>query len=535
MKTDRSIPSIVSPLNPCPLNPAPGFILALLLLPWGALAQQPKSAVALPERVAPGARELPAAIPPVTDAPALPAAPAELPKTPAKGNIMLNFQGTPIADVLSYLSEAAGFVIVQETPVTGTVNVVSRQPVNAEEAVDLLNTVLVEKGFTALRSGRILKIVSRKEAQKRDLPVRTGSDPDKIPQRDDMVTQILPLRYGEATKLVENLKPLLSETATINANEGSNSILLTDTQANIHRIAEIIRAIDTSVAGSSVLHVYALQFANAKEVASVVTQLFTTGSATAQNQRRGQGGAPGFGGFPGFGGYGGYGGGQPQGGAPQTGAPQNDARQAAARVIAVADDQSNSLIVSAPEDMLPSITEMIKKIDTTIADVTESRIFRLMHADAVETAALITSLFSDSATQNSQNSRQSGGFGYGFGFAQPQAQPQQSQRALQQSRVVAVGDPRTNSLLISAARDTMMQIAEMVGRLDATDAKKQHVYIHSLEHADADSVAAVLRGMLGGQGASSQTQSATSRLTNRSATGAAINPADASSTSRSAR
>ena len=526
MKTDSSILSVV-----CPLKPLPGFLLALLL-PWSAFAQQSKSAVALPVRVAP---ELPAAIPPVTDPPVreMAAALGELPKTPAKGNIMLNFQGTPIADVLSYLSEAAGFVIVQETPVTGTVNVVSRQPVNAEEAVDLLNTVLVEKGFTALRSGRILKIVSRKEAQKRDLPVRTGSDPDKIPQRDDMVTQILPLRYGEATKLVENLKPLLSETATINANEGSNSILLTDTQANIHRIAEIIRAIDTSVAGSSLMHVYSLQFANAKDVAGVVTQLFTSGSATAQNQRRGQG----FGGFPGFGGFGGFpGGGQPLGGAPQTGAPQSDARQAAARVIAVADEQSNSLIVSAPEDMIPSITEMIKKIDTTIADVTESRIFRLMHADAVETATLITSLFSDSATQNSQNGRQSGGFGYGFGFGQQQqAQPQQSQRALQQSRVVAVGDPRTNSLLISAARDTMMQIAEMVGRLDATDAKKQHVYIHSLEHADADSVAAVLRGMLGGQGASSQAQSATSRLTNRSATGAAINPADASSTSRSSR
>jgi type II secretory pathway component GspD/PulD (secretin) len=73
----------------------------------------------------------------------------------------------------------------------------------------------------------------------------------------------------------------------------------------------------------------------------------------------------------------------------------------------------------------------------------------------------------------------------------------------------AVGDPRTNSLVVSAARETMMQIAEMVGRLDSTDAKKQRVYVHSLEHADADAVASVLRGMLGDQsmsGSRSQTE-----------------------------
>ena len=55
--------------------------------------------------------------------------------------------------------------------------------------------------------------------------------------------------------------------------------------------------------------------------------------------------------------------------------------------------------------------------------------------------------------------------------------------------MVAVGDPRTNSLLVTAGRDTMAQIAEMIGRLDGSNAKKQNVYFHALEHADADSVA----------------------------------------------
>lgn len=225
-----------------------------------AAQEQPASPVALPERVAPA----PAAttttrteteilsVDPKIPAPApAPSQPAPTPLkpgvTPTKGSILLNFQGASLNDVLNYLSEAAGFVIVQEARVEGTVNVVSRQAVSAEEAVDLLNAVLIEKGYTAVRTGRILKIVSRKDAQKRDLPVMVGSDPTVIPTSDGMVTQILPLRYGEASKLVENLRPLLAENTTMSANEGANSIILTDTQTNVRRIAKIITAIDTAV------------------------------------------------------------------------------------------------------------------------------------------------------------------------------------------------------------------------------------------------------------------------------------------------
>ncbi len=440
---------------------------------------------------------------------------------PAKATIMVNFQDASLNDVLNYLSEAAGFVVVQEVKVEGKINVVSRQPITADDAVDLLNTVLLEKGYVAIRNGRILKVVNRKNAERRDLPVRTGSDPELIPRKDEMVTQILPLRFGEAAKLVENLRPLLAENATINANEGSNSILLTDTQTNIRRIAEIIRAIDTSVASISTLHVYQLKYANAKELATVITQLFAPATTGAAGQGGNQGG-----GRRGYGG-GGYGG---PGGQQQT--PQSEARQANSRVIAVADDQSNSLIVSAPEDVIPSISEVVNKIDTNISDVTDTRIFHLVHADAMETADIINTLYGDAASlpkQARSGSNQRGTQSRQTQPQQPATNANQSERALQQSRVVAVGDGRTNSLIVSAAQDTMVQIAETVSRLDATDAKKQHVYVHSLQHADADSVADVLRGMLGQQTNSANSKAGSGRLNQRSATGATIDTSDASS------
>ena len=381
------------------------------LLSAAAWSQQPQKPepIALPERIAPDA-PLPGLNPPPEAAKAgepqpavaAPAKPATAPAKPievtTKGNIVMNFQGASLTDVLNYLSEAAGFIIVQEEPVKGTINVVSKQGLGPEEAVDLVNAVLIEKGYVAIRNGRILKIVKRDGAQKRDLPVERGSDPDLIPRKDAMVTQILPVRYGEAAKLVENLRPLLPENATISANESSNSILMTDTQVNIRRIAQIIQAIDTSVSAISTLHVYPLKYADAKELATVIGQLFVTDSSSSRNRNRGGGG----GGFP----FPFPGGGDRGGDRDSSG--QSEARKANSRVVAVADEQSNSLIVSAPAEDIPTITELVEKIDTSITDVNETQIFRLQHADATELAQLITSLHGDTGNQQNGQNRNRG-------------------------------------------------------------------------------------------------------------------------------
>ncbi len=459
------------------------------------------------------------------------------------GNILLNFQNASLADVLNYLSSAAGFIILQEQPVTGTVNLVSRQPINADEAVDLLNAVLIEKGFIALRSGRILKIVPRENAEKRDLPVITGSDPAQIPRRDNMVTQIIPVRYAEVAKLVDSMRPLLSERATITSNDSSNAILLTDTQTNIHRIAEIVRALDTSISGISTLRIFPLRYADSKGLADIITQLFSPTGTTANAQGRGNNPQQGQPGFPNFGGgRGGQGGGNNN---RQPAQPESEARQAASRVVAVADQQSNSVVVAAPEENMANIADVVTRLDTNVSDVTETRIFRLIYADAVELAGVLSSLYTDMDSPNSGGGNQTGRGGQNGGqniqqqfqqFLQRQ-NDSRSDRALIQARVVAVADPRTNSVLVSASRVTMAQIALTVSRLDATDVRKQHVYVHTLGHADPDNVAAILRGMysVDSGGAQQAQQPSTDRLTQRTSQGASSNVSDTLNTNSTSR
>ena len=329
--------------------------------------------------------------------------------------IKFNFRGADIETVLDYLSEAAGFIIVMETDVQGEINAWSNKPISADEAVDLLDTLLADKGYAVVRNKRILKIVDQEDARKYNLPVKKGSDPKDIPMDDSMVTQIIPVRYADATQLIEDLEPLLPDDATLTANQSSNALVLTDRQASIHRIAEIITALDTSISSISTIRVFPLQYADAEELAEVIDDIFEEprdNSSRSRGSSRSPFSRCGFGGDRGSSSRGGSDRGSSSSSGP------SEARQAASHVVAVADTRTNSLVVSAPDEYIPTIEEIVNKIDRVVDDITEIAVFHLQHADAQETAQILTDLFDEQGDNNNGNSRfggRSSFFSRGFG------------------------------------------------------------------------------------------------------------------------
>jgi general secretion pathway protein D len=387
--------------------------------------------------------------------------PSDAPATTAEKPLRLNFRNAPLEMVLNYLSEAAGFIIVPETEIRGKIDVWSNQPVTQDEAMAIL---------------------------------------DSIPKNEELVTQIIPIHFITATQLVQNLQPLLPTGSEMTANEAGNALVLTDTQTSIKRMTEIIRALDTSMAGATTIKVFPLRYADAKELATLVKELFPAQTGAGGNNNRGGGGGfPGFGGgFPGFGGRGGGAGG---GNGASTAGSGN--RASASRVTAVSDEHSNSLVVNAPEDVLPAIAELVKSVDKNVEDITEVRAFRLKYSDPVEMADLLTSLFPDETQQSSGGGQvrfgggQFGGFGgRGGGNA---AATGDSDLAKKKGKVLAVPDQRTGSVIVKAARDVMGQIAQMVEQLDANPAKKQKVYVYELDNADPTEVETVLRSLFENQ------------------------------------
>jgi general secretion pathway protein D len=168
-------------------------------------------------------------------------------------------------------------------------------------------------------------------------------------------------------------------------------------------------------------------------------------------------------------------------------------------VVAISEERTNSLVVSAPADVIPTIEQLVKEMDRTIEDVTEIQVFKLNNADAFEMAEVLTNLFSDKDEIESSRG------GYRFGSwgrssssssrSRSSSSGNSSERMLQQKRVVAVADPRTNSVIVSATAELMKQIALMVERLDDNKAKQQKVYTYSLQNADVEGVSEILRNM----------------------------------------
>ncbi len=402
--------------------------------------------------------------------------------------LRLNFRGAPLNLILDYLSDAAGFVINKTTDVKGTVEIWSKEPLTKDETVELLNSVLKKNGYAVSRNGRILTIISMESAKTSpDLEVVTGNDPADVEKSDEVVTQIIPVRYANATQLMANLEVLLPTSATLSVNESANSLIMVATKSDIKRMLKIVTALDTSIASVSSIRVMPLRYADAKDLAALITQLFTPSQSTQTGGGGGGGRGALFNMFGGARGGGGGGGNTAAGGRSSTGTGA-----AATRVTAVADERSNSLIVSAPADLLGTIAETVDKIDQPVTDVTELKVFTLKNADPTELANQFSQLFPDDTSSSSGNQNQfpfffRGGFGGQRGGAATTTTGG-SDREKKLGRVLAVPDPRTSRLIVTASKTLMPQITEMIEELDSAAGRKEVVGVYDLQNADPQDV-----------------------------------------------
>jgi len=277
----------------------------------------------------------------------------------------------------------------------------------------------------------------------------------------------------------------------MSANQGANAIVVTDTKANIRRMVQLVKALDTASISAAKIEVFPLQYSDATALAQVVQQVFQQDSSSSRS--RGGGFPGGFGEFFGRGG-------SDRG---RESSSSQSGRMSSAKITAVADERSNSLVVTASEEQMVLVRELVNRIDVDVDDVAELRVFRLRHADPQETADQLTTLFPDPTQQN--NSSRSGfrsfGFFGGFGDRGREGSVGSSStspdsRRTQQARVSAVPDPRTSSLIVSASRELMPGIANIIEELDSDPAKKKKVFVIDVQNRDPQELVEELQSVI---------------------------------------
>jgi general secretion pathway protein D len=327
-------------------------------------------------------------------APALPTVPPTA--AAQKGRfVVLNFDNADVETVVHAASEIVGFNYVLAPDVRGKVTVQTSGRIPQEEVFGVLLAILEVHGFTAIRSGNLYKIIKIEGARERAVPLIVGDAADATRSADEIITQIVPIRYATVTDLNSLLRPLISARGALIAHRETNVLVITDTASNIQRLLEIIGLVDVEVALDE-LSIMPLRFADAADLANILNQLFTSGRLRRATSPPGLPGAPATptpapAPTP-----------TPGAAAPTTpGAPPGLPTAPTAPgtstqdrgPLIIAERRSNSLIIYARRQELETIRRLIAQLDVNIYGGRRVFVYYAENAKAKELAATLNAIY----------------------------------------------------------------------------------------------------------------------------------------------
>ena len=375
-----------------------------------------------------------------SQAPAQASAQAQPKASRFKGEpVTLNFVNADIEGVTRAVGAILKQQFVVDPRVKGNITLYSEEPLTPREVYLNYLAALRGLGFTVVEVGGLFKVVPEADAK---LQTSVVSAEPVTRQGDSIITQIFRLNHENANNLVAVLRPLISPNNTINANPGSNSLVITDYADNLQRISKIIAAMDTPTSGD--VEVIELKNAVAADMAVLVQRLSDSAG--------------------------------PQGAVPGAAGP-----------VVLVDARSNSLIIRAANParlaLIRSLVEKLDKPSSQNSGMGNIWVVYLKNADATKLAAVLRAAFSASG---------SGGGGGGGGASPAPAAPgipagapgsaSPSTTPVSTSAGPSTGgfiqaDPSTNSLVITASLPLYQQLRNVIDKLDT---RRAQVYIESL-------------------------------------------------------
>lgn len=359
------------------------------------------------------------------------AAPAQTAQPAAKDQISLDFKDVELTDLIQTISELTGKNFLYDDTVKGKVTIISPQPMSLDQAYQLFLTVLGSKGFAVAPAGRALKIVSLRDAKENTLPVY--GEQRRAPHGEEFITRLVPLKYVDAGELATSvLTPLIPKTSSITAYAPSNTLVITDTAANIARLVKIISELDVPTTLDQ-LETFTLKYANAEEVAKILNDVVATGTPRINRRAR-------------------------------VGNVKTGGARESTKIIAYA--RTNALVVLATSEDLEIIREMLNRLDVEpVSERSNINVYYLENADAETLATTLNEILTGIRSQAKTTPRTTA------------RTPAAKAAPLSQGPVTITADKPTNSLIINANPEDYDTIKGIIAKLDI---KRKQVYVEAL-------------------------------------------------------
>jgi general secretion pathway protein D len=310
-----------------------------------------------------------------------------------------NFKDADLTQVAEAVSVATGKNFIVDPRVRGQVTMLSSTPMSPAAFYEAFLAILQVHGFIAVPAGNIIKVLPDADARQIpsvDLPGRVSATSDEI------VTQVVDVKNVSAAQLVPILRPMIPQYGHLAAYPASNILIISDRASNVNRMIRIIRRVDQ--VGDQNVEIFPLQNASSTDTVRVLNSLFQQAAAA-------EGGAA---------------------------------------VKVVADERSNSVLISGDQSHRLRVRALVAHLDTPLQAGGDTQVRYLHYADAEKVAPKLKEYITGIA--------QGTPGGTGGAQASPQAQAEKN--------AIVLSDPATNSLIIMAPPKVMRAIMEVVDKLD---------------------------------------------------------------------
>jgi general secretion pathway protein D len=331
--------------------------------------------------------------------------------------VTLNLKDADINALVESMSVLTGKNFIVDPRVKGRVTIISAKPMDEKELYEVFLAVLGVHGFAAIPGGNVIKIVPAAGAKQENVPTvdrRGGVEPDQI------VTRIIQVQNVSAAQVVPILRPLIPPQGHLAAYTPTNVLIISDTAANVERIASIIARID--LASNEEVEIVTLRHASATEIVRVL-------SALEQGRSRADPSAA-------------------------VGMPPR----------MVADERTNSILLSGDKASRLRFRALITHLDTPVDSGGNTQVVYLRYAKAKDLATVLQGVSKNLSTEAARNAPIAGG--------QPGMPPGGGASSSGGSSLVDIqADESTNALVITAPPDLIRSLRSVIAQLDVRRAQ----------------------------------------------------------------
>ncbi len=162
-----------------------------------------------------------------------------------EANVRMNLRDRPLVDLVREVQRVTQRRFVWDDRLQGSVSVIVQDPVTPGEALEILNSTLLSKGFAAVPSpdGTLLVLPLDEARTRAPKEARALSE-----ERAGLITTLVRFRAANAEQLVNLLAPFAGGTLTVIPYMPTNGAILVGPENAMHRWLELARSLDETSA-----------------------------------------------------------------------------------------------------------------------------------------------------------------------------------------------------------------------------------------------------------------------------------------------